>query len=211
MVKSNQFLTSVFMTFMFLTLVLSVIYFSGCSSEQNNSTSAQSNVTSQELNTSNPTVQAVIAVQNKYSDYLMGLPNVVGVGVGLNENNVLAIMVFTSYPDNSKTVPQIQAAMGIPKVLDNIPVVINNTGAFHANSVFTQKYTNNIPIGVSIIDPNEGCAAGTLGCMVKDNSGKKYMLSCNHVLANENQGTIGWIAVLQPGTYDSETNSMHCF
>lgn len=43
--------------------------------------------------------------------------------------------------------------------------------------------------------------AGTLGCFVKDNANKIYILSNNHVLANANKGKLG-DAILQPGKLD---------
>jgi len=55
------------------------------------------------------------------------------------------------------------------------------------------------PIGVSTGHPR--VTAGTIGCRVKDASGKVYALSNNHVYAYENRASIG-DDVLQPGTYD---------
>jgi len=47
--------------------------------------------------------------------------------------------------------------------------------------------------------------AGTIGCRVKDASGKVYALSNNHVYAYENRASIG-DNVLQPGSYDGGTD-----
>jgi hypothetical protein len=55
------------------------------------------------------------------------------------------------------------------------------------------------PIGVSTGHPR--VTAGTIGCRVKDASGKVYALSNNHVYAYENRASIG-DNVLQPGAYD---------
>jgi hypothetical protein len=55
------------------------------------------------------------------------------------------------------------------------------------------------PIGVSTGHPH--ITAGTIGCRVKDTSGKVYALSNNHVYADENRASIG-DNVLQPGAYD---------
>jgi hypothetical protein len=55
------------------------------------------------------------------------------------------------------------------------------------------------PIGVSTGHPH--VTAGTIGCRVKDASGKVYALSNNHVYAYENRASIG-DNVLQPGSYD---------
>jgi hypothetical protein len=53
--------------------------------------------------------------------------------------------------------------------------------------------------GISVGHKN--ITAGTLGCLVEDNNGKKYILSNNHVLANENDAKVG-DEILQPGPYD---------
>lgn len=55
------------------------------------------------------------------------------------------------------------------------------------------------PIGVSTGHPR--VTAGTIGCRVKDASGRVYALSNNHVYAYENRASIG-DNVLQPGSYD---------
>jgi len=55
------------------------------------------------------------------------------------------------------------------------------------------------PIGVSTGHPR--ITAGTIGCRVKDSSGRVYALSNNHVYAWENKASIG-DNVLQPGAYD---------
>jgi hypothetical protein len=55
------------------------------------------------------------------------------------------------------------------------------------------------PIGVSTGHPD--VTAGTIGCRVKDLSGRVYALSNNHIYADENHASIG-DHVLQPGAYD---------
>jgi hypothetical protein len=53
--------------------------------------------------------------------------------------------------------------------------------------------------GISIGE--KSITAGTLGCIVEDNNGKKYLLSNNHVFANENRAEIN-SEILQPAPYD---------
>lgn len=61
-----------------------------------------------------------------------------------------------------------------------------------------------VHIGVSTGHPN--ITAGTIGCRVKDNSsGTLYLLSNNHVYADENKASIG-DNVLVPGPYDGGKN-----
>jgi hypothetical protein len=52
-----------------------------------------------------------------------------------------------------------------------------------------------ISIGVYTI------TAGSLSCLVEDQNGKKYLLSNNHVLSDENRAEIG-SPILQPGKFD---------
>jgi S1-C subfamily serine protease len=54
--------------------------------------------------------------------------------------------------------------------------------------------------GISIGHKNT--TAGTLGCFVEDINGKIYILSCNHVLANENDAKIE-DEILQPAPSDN--------
>ncbi len=56
-----------------------------------------------------------------------------------------------------------------------------------------------VHIGVSTGHPN--ITAGTIGCRVKDSNGTLYLLSNNHVYADENRASIG-NNVLVPGPYD---------
>jgi hypothetical protein len=60
------------------------------------------------------------------------------------------------------------------------------------------------PSGISIGHPL--ITAGTLGCLVRDNTdGSLCILSNNHVLANQNAAAIG-DAAIQPGTFDGGTS-----
>jgi hypothetical protein len=59
-----------------------------------------------------------------------------------------------------------------------------------------------IPLGVSGINIEEVCSAGTLGSLVqKINRDVKFILSNNHVLARENDGVKGEL-IIQPGSLD---------
>jgi hypothetical protein len=69
-----------------------------------------------------------------------------------------------------------------------------------------QKFVRPIPLGVSggNIDDSSTmyCCGGTLGCLVVDANGEKYILSNNHVLAQTNQGAKDEF-IVQPGLIDS--------
>lgn len=74
------------------------------------------------------------------------------------------------------------------------------------HAAYYQSCRRPLCIGSSICYDVEGIEyAGTLGCFVRDSaSDVTYMLSNNHVLANENAAEIGG-SVVQPGTLDAES------
>jgi len=132
--------------------------------------------------------ERVKEVQELHTERLMALKGVEGTAIGYNQNDRLAIKVFTAGP----------GVAGIPKTLDGVAVQVVITGKFYALSA-TGRYERPVPIGVSTGHPD--ITAGTIGCRVKDAQGNVYALSNNHVYANENLASIG-DNVLQPGTYD---------
>ncbi|HVU88743.1 MAG TPA: hypothetical protein VHD36_15585 [Pirellulales bacterium] len=73
-----------------------------------------------------------------------------------------------------------------------------------ASAPWNRKRVRPLVPGISI--GHYKITAGTLGCFVTDRSGDTvYMLSNNHVLANENGAKTG-DAILQPGVYDGGKN-----
>jgi hypothetical protein len=134
-------------------------------------------------------IRAAIAVQNRHLKALMSNPEVVGTGVGIGQDGLPTIKVFTKRPG----VP------GIPDGLESIPVHVEVTGMVVALGDTTARYRP-APIGVSTGHPE--ITAGTIGARVKDRMGNVYALSNNHVYANQNDAIIGDSA-LQPGPYDS--------
>ena len=147
---------------------------------------------------------------------MLGKPGVVGVALGLNPAGKHAVLVLTEK----------RGVAGIPKQLDGVPVHIKVTGkivALHhrqghnkggddggppppppANDC-TNTTSKSRPacIGISIGHPD--ITAGTIGARVTDGT-NVYVLSNNHVLADENLATIG-DAVIQPGTFDGGSSS----
>lgn len=88
---------------------------------------------------------------------------------------------------------------------ESVEVDVFETGPFYPFS-FTSRdrpASSGISIGRAADQPID---AGTLGCLVTDNTDQTLsILSCNHVLANENAGSIG-DAIVQPGTIDNGTS-----
>lgn len=66
----------------------------------------------------------------------------------------------------------------------------------------TRRFTRPVPIGVSAINSTGVCASGTLGCRCIGRDGKTYVLSNNHVFAEENAASIG-DTITQPSIGDN--------
>ena len=142
-------------------------------------------------------------VQERNTDRLLAMDGVEGTAIGYNQNDRLAIKVFTAGP----------GVRGIPQTLDGVPVQVVVTGKFYALARPdtppgqakgkdkeetidpTEWFPRPVPIGVSTSSVGP-CAAGTIGCRVIGLVGS-YALSNSHVY-----GTVG-VEVLQPGLFDT--------
>jgi len=169
--------------FLFIIFFTGAIFFAaGPATAQNQPEPVQRAVFKQRL-------REAVAVQNRHTAQLIRIPDVVGVGTGLDEDGRPEIRVFGR-----------QAGIaGIPRHLDGIPVKLKVTGMFLAYSDPTDRLDRPVPIGVSTGHP--AITAGTIGARVKDEDGYVYALSNNHVYADQNNAQIGDSA-LQPGAYD---------
>ena len=147
---------------------------------------------------------AVMAIQNKHTQRLLGIRGVVGTATGVAANGNPTILVFT----------RTRGLGGIPTTLEGAPVRSVVTGDFKAFSTvaagptttsLTGRFRPNIPNGVSVsnVHPSGSpvCLAGTLGAGVVI-SGVKYALSNNHVFASQNKAPLG-TAISQPGLFDT--------
>jgi len=169
-------------------------------------------------------ISAAMRAQEAHTEKLMKMPGVEGTAVGFGVNGRPEIQVYVERGD----------VAGVPHVLDGFPVKVHVTGKFRIlppqdrdnNGVTPRKKCDNppcngggggpgggdpvdptakfrpAPIGVSVGHPD--ITAGTIGaCVTKGNT--RYILSNNHVLANENQGNNG-DDILQPGPFDGGTS-----
>lgn len=181
-------------------LLVFAITWHGCEREQFDLQNQDLEVMSIDL----PEVQEVIRIQNQHTADLMSIPGVVGTATGLNDAGKLAILALLV--DNS-------VASRLPSSLDGVPVHPYVTGEITelkgppggdngGGSSFdpTGEYRP-APNGVSIGHPD--ITAGTLGCLVSK-GGNTYILSNNHVMANENLASIG-DDIYQPGPFDGGT------
>jgi hypothetical protein len=106
------------------------------------------------------------------------------------------VRIYVETPEDLVKVPQEISIAGV-----SVPVEPIVSGRFFALQR-TGKYRP-APSGVSIGHKN--ITAGTLGCIVRDRTtGRRVILSNNHVLAWSNQASIG-DEILQPGKYDGGT------
>ncbi len=163
---------------------------------------------------------SAIAAKERLASWLLGFPNVVGIGVSLTADGQPAFKVFTK-----------EAGVGgIPDRLDGFPVEVEVTGEIFAlkdspagkgggGGGLTSLCTTNpphglkttsvwplpLPIGISTGNAAQ-CLAGTIGARVTDGT-KVYALSNNHIYAEQSTTAnttppLGVDAV-QPGLFDT--------
>jgi hypothetical protein len=130
---------------------------------------------------------------------LSGNPDVIATGIGYKivDGKKTADLSITCSVKRKLPGSQLLKKNIIASSVDGIPTDIIQTGIIRAFMANTGRMRP-APGGVSIghID----ITAGTLGCLVKKDN-EIFILSNNHVLANENNGQIG-DPILQPGPYD---------
>ncbi|HKV91787.1 MAG TPA: hypothetical protein VJW20_04480 [Candidatus Angelobacter sp.] len=134
--------------------------------------------------------------------------NVVGVGVGWKisdgkDTGVMAVKFFVrmKYPESEITNKHL-----LPKSIHGLPVDVEESGLFRRFATVPnprEKIRPAQPGGsVGFQDPqNQFVMAGTFGALVKDRAGS-YVLSNNHVLADENRLPVG-SPIFQPGLLDN--------
>lgn len=142
--------------------------------------------------------------------------NVVGIGIGEKVSDgaptgtlAVKLLVRLKYPQSDLDSKDI-----LPKEINGIPTDVEEVGTFRR---FQPAQPKRKPIGmpnprtkirpaqpgcsIGFQDPNnQFVMAGTFGAVVKDKSGT-YVLSNNHVLADENRLALG-AAIFQPGLLD---------
>ncbi|RJR39589.1 MAG: hypothetical protein C4567_11785 [Deltaproteobacteria bacterium] len=143
-----------------------------------------------------PRVQAALSAQHRHGPRLMAEPEVVGTATGLDNADEPTVVVYTR---------QAVAVGAIPPSVDGIPVTVKVTGEIRPMQA--DYFPRPVPIGVSVGNKRE-CAAGTIGCRVKDAAGKVYILSNNHVLAMENVSPLG-VGIAQPGLFDAAVQCVY--
>ena len=116
------------------------------------------------------------------------------VGVGIGQDSVRLYVEGGALP-----------AGAIPDAFNGIQTILIGTPGFTVVPVARIQSTRvrPTPCGVSVGHHNS-VTAGTLGCVVQDSQGTRYILSNNHIIADNNKGTIG-APIVQPGPMDGGT------
>jgi len=131
---------------------------------------------------------------------LLSRANVVGVGIGekIKDGMPQGRLCVKVYVEKKIAKAQLPKKDLIPQKLLPVETDVEEVGKIVAQGN-SGRYRP-APGGVSL--GHYRITAGTLGCLVKDkNSGKFFILSNNHVLANSNNAKKG-DPILQPGPYD---------
>jgi hypothetical protein len=124
--------------------------------------------------------------------------NVVGYGRGLKNLDGPVAKVFLV----REKLPVVALSRQdlIPREMDGLPTDVMQVGDIVAQPVDRRSKIRPAPGGMSI--GHFKITAGTLGAVVRlKPSGKRMILSNNHVLANSNDAAVG-DAIYQPGPYD---------
>jgi hypothetical protein len=140
-------------------------------------------------------------MKSQYSTHILGMPNVVGVGVGYKESSGKRLdeLCITVLVRRKLPIEALPSSALIPHELEGVRTDVVEVGELRALQARTDRWRP-VPGGVSI--GHYLITAGTLGCMVRDrSSNERLILSNNHVLANSNQGRPG-DPILQPGVAD---------
>jgi hypothetical protein len=213
---------------MILTVSLLAILWHGC--QRPNDSPTEQGVTQKIqsdlpiLGVENAKVQAVIKVQNKYTPDMMANKSVVGTATAINDDGSVVFKVFVKDATYKQNKGAGIAKMAIPAAIENVPVVIEETGEFKflagkpggGGVSHKAKQTPPIQLGTSggwSYDLANGyCCGGTLGSLVQIGS-TQYVLSNYHVLrADIVAGGNGRVAatgdpVIQPGLIDVNCTS----
>jgi len=134
--------------------------------------------------------------------------NVVGIGIGPKlvrgiPTETLAVRIYVRRKHPAAKIP---STFRLPAHVEQVPTDVIAVGAIRARqepascSVNRRRFqTRPVPAGISV--GHYRITAGTLGCLVQDGAGTRYILSNNHVLAEENKAAAGDV-ILQPGRAD---------
>ena len=154
------------------------------------------------------TMESLNSLKKAMQSELLKKKNVTGVGVGYKmtkgkPTDKLCLVVLVR---KKVDVAQLEAQDVVPKDIQGVATDVIEVGDIVAHKSRTDWWRP-APPGVSI--GHVEITAGTFGAVVRDKTtGKKLILSNNHVLANSNNGQPG-DTILQPGAADSGQDPQH--
>lgn len=128
--------------------------------------------------------------------------NIVGVGIGekYTYNRPTGELSLKVYVVEKLPEFRLEKVTIIPKDFAGFAVDVEPVGkmVLRRNTLYLRP----TPGGISVSRTDQ-IAAGTFGCLVRSKTNSQiYILSNNHVLANENKGNKGKDEILQPGRLD---------
>lgn len=136
-------------------------------------------------------METVLRMARKEAESLLERPDVVGVGIGS----------LWGEPRIVISIAGLFLKASFPAQIGGVPTRVVVTGPFIALQDRTARWRP-APGGVSV--GHKDVTAGTLGCLVTDSAGDRFILSNNHVLAASNEAQRG-DEILQPGVVDGGT------
>lgn len=147
------------------------------------------------------TIERAAQAKEAHKRLILEKPNVVGVGVGFKQAGQLLTNELSVVALVRRKVPRagLNPLDLVPEQVDGVATDVVEVGELRPMQSRSSRLRP-APGGVSI--SHFQVTAGTLGCVVRDRrSGKRLILSNNHVLANSNLASPG-DAILQPGSID---------
>ena len=152
-----------------------------------------------------------IAVSSGFSSFVEGGPterkdhkaNILGVGIGPKVTNgfITSDVSIRIYVRRKLTIKELQNDV-VEKEYASIPTdIIEISDVYPLRALETwQRFGSFRPTCCGVSVGHQGNTPGTLGCLV-EKDGKRYILSNNHVIANENDAELG-DPIIQPGPMD---------
>lgn len=129
--------------------------------------------------------------------------NVVGIGIGqkFKQGKRTSVVSIHIYVEKKVPLEAIPRRERLPTHFRKVPTDVIETGRLFAQVPIAQRRLRPAKGGCSVGFHGEGFVmAGTFGCLVTDGT-RRYILSNNHVLANENALPLGR-PIFQPGELD---------
>lgn len=165
-------------------------------------------------------LQKAMQAQQQHNPNLFAINGVTATGISMDDQGNAIVKVLVEH--GGVIVPQKLGAVNVKKAVSGKIFAWDDMkaqrgkppkGGGGGDSSPTDRFPRAVPIGVSLgaFKPSPGetnyCFAGTLGCRLKaeypNGSIAHFILSNNHVMADENGGHRDIDVILQPGTLDN--------